>query len=68
MFSEADRALIPNTAETKGRTYAELDILFENRVPARRFASTRIETLVEGTEDAQKQQIERRMGHRNGEE
>ena len=26
--------------EPKGRTYGELDILFENRVPARKFAST----------------------------
>ncbi|KAK5629239.1 hypothetical protein RRF57_004953 [Xylaria bambusicola] len=42
--------------ETKGRTYAELDILFENKVPARKFASTKIETLVAGTEGAQKQQ------------
>lgn len=45
-------------AETKGRTYAELDILFKNKVSARRFAKTRIETLIEGTEDAQKQQVE----------
>ncbi|KAI1813365.1 general alpha-glucoside permease [Poronia punctata] len=44
--------------ETKGRTYAELDILFENKVPARKFASTKIETLVEGTEGAQKKQAE----------
>ncbi|KAI0393549.1 general alpha-glucoside permease [Xylariaceae sp. FL0594] len=44
--------------ETKGRTYAELDILFENNVPARKFASTKIETLVEGTEGAQKRQAE----------
>ncbi|KAI0853957.1 sugar transporter [Daldinia vernicosa] len=32
--------------ETKGRTYAELDILFENKVPARKFASTKVETLL----------------------
>ncbi|KAI1129825.1 general alpha-glucoside permease [Nemania abortiva] len=44
--------------ETKGRTYAELDILFENKVPARKFASTKIETLIEGTEGAQKRQAE----------
>ena len=31
-----------STAETKGRTYADLDILFENKVPARKFASTKI--------------------------
>ncbi|KAI1322695.1 maltose permease [Xylariaceae sp. FL0255] len=42
--------------ETKGRTYAELDILFENKVPARKFASTKVETLTEGTEGAQKRQ------------
>ncbi|XDG03454.1 hypothetical protein ABKA04_003069 [Annulohypoxylon sp. FPYF3050] len=44
--------------ETKGRTYAELDILFENKVPARKFASTKIENLVHGTESAQKEQVE----------
>lgn len=46
-------------AETKGRTYAELDILFENKVPARRFSKTKIETLVKGTEGVQKEQAER---------
>ncbi|KAF2712542.1 general alpha-glucoside permease [Pleomassaria siparia CBS 279.74] len=45
--------------ETKGRTYAELDILFENKIAARQFAKTRIETLVEGTEGAQKEQADR---------
>ncbi|RYP04302.1 hypothetical protein DL765_010234 [Monosporascus sp. GIB2] len=50
--------LVRELAETKGRTYAELDILFKNRVPARRFAKTRVETLMEGTEGAQKQQAE----------
>ncbi|KAI1305461.1 general alpha-glucoside permease [Xylaria venustula] len=48
--------------ETKGRTFAELDILFENKVPARKFASTKIETLVAGTEGAQKQQAEGIVG------
>ncbi|KAI1411179.1 general substrate transporter [Hypoxylon sp. FL1857] len=43
--------------ETKGRTYAELDILFENKVPARKFASTKVETLIQGTEVAQKEQV-----------
>ncbi|KAI1136761.1 sugar transporter [Hypoxylon sp. FL0543] len=46
------------TAETKGRTYAELDILFENKVPARKFASTKIDTLINGTEMAQKEQVD----------
>ncbi|KAI1644916.1 sugar transporter [Daldinia loculata] len=44
--------------ETKGRTYAELDILFENKVPARKFASTKVETLLRGTEGAQKEQVD----------
>ncbi|KAI1471309.1 sugar transporter [Daldinia caldariorum] len=44
--------------ETKGRTYAELDILFENKVPARKFASTKVETLLRGTEGAQKEQAD----------
>lgn len=30
--------------EAKGRTYGELDILFEKRVPARQFASTEVES------------------------
>lgn len=29
--------------EPKGRTYAEMDLLFEQRVPARQFASTKID-------------------------
>ncbi|GLI80317.1 hypothetical protein PoHVEF18_008670 [Penicillium ochrochloron] len=29
--------------EPKGRTYAELDLLFEQRVPARKFSSTRVD-------------------------
>ncbi|KAM0815457.1 hypothetical protein AB5N19_01251 [Seiridium cardinale] len=48
--------------ETKGRTFAELDILFENHVPARKFASTKIETLVEGTEVVQKEQADHITG------
>ncbi|KAG5990877.1 hypothetical protein E4U54_004015 [Claviceps lovelessii] len=31
--------------EPKGRTYGELDILFENRVSARKFKSTRVDTV-----------------------
>ncbi|KAK8039377.1 MFS transporter- SP family- general alpha glucoside:H+ symporter [Apiospora rasikravindrae] len=45
--------------ETQGRTYAELDILFENKIPARKFASTKIDTLARGTEGAQKEQADR---------
>ena len=31
--------------EPKGRTYAELDILFDQRVPARKFATTQVDRL-----------------------
>ena len=35
--------------ETKGRTYGELEILFGDKVPARRFASTKVDgELCEG--------------------
>jgi SP family general alpha glucoside:H+ symporter-like MFS transporter len=30
--------------ETKGRTFRELDVLFENRVPAKQFASTAVDS------------------------
>ena len=33
--------------ETKDRTYEELDVLFEKRVPAWRFASTKIDAVAE---------------------
>lgn len=69
-------------AETKGRTYAELDILFvsrhyihifiklfrpngmtffyqANKISARKFATTKIETLIDGTELAQADSIQR---------
>ncbi|KAL9108126.1 MAG: hypothetical protein Q9227_007102 [Pyrenula ochraceoflavens] len=45
--------------ETKGRTYADLDILFANKIPARKFAKTTIHSLVDGTEKAQEGQAER---------
>ena len=45
-----------HVAETKGRTYAELDILFANRISARNFANTKVDILTEGTEAAQKEQ------------
>ncbi|KAI8628190.1 sugar transporter-domain-containing protein [Xylariaceae sp. FL1651] len=37
--------------ETKGRTYAELSILFINKVPARKFISTKIGLLMGSTEN-----------------
>ena len=33
--------------EYKGRTYRELDILFENKVPTRRFKETQVELTEE---------------------
>lgn len=36
--------------EPKGRTYGELDILFERRISARKFASTVIDPIEEGKE------------------
>ncbi|KOS20795.1 Maltose permease MAL61 [Escovopsis weberi] len=37
--------------ETKGRTFAELDVLFENKVPAWRFSSEKVDVLTEVVED-----------------
>lgn len=37
--------------EPKGRTYAELDILFENRVSARKFATTKVDQLPSHSND-----------------
>jgi SP family general alpha glucoside:H+ symporter-like MFS transporter len=34
--------------EPKGRTYGELDVLFENRVPARKFATTQVDQFADG--------------------
>lgn len=31
--------------ETKGRTFAELDVLFDNKVSARKFAKTNVDQL-----------------------
>jgi SP family general alpha glucoside:H+ symporter-like MFS transporter len=36
--------------EPKGRTYAELDLLFEQRVPARQFAGTKIDPFAHPSE------------------
>lgn len=49
--------VLDSSAETKGRTYAELDILFANKISARKFAKTKIGHLTEGTEAAQKEQV-----------
>ncbi|KAI1775880.1 sugar transporter [Hypoxylon cercidicola] len=37
--------------EPKGRTYAQLDLLFEHRIPARKFAQTKIDPFSQGLED-----------------
>ncbi|KAI6087618.1 sugar transporter [Hypoxylon rubiginosum] len=37
--------------EPKGRTYAQLDLLFEHRVPARKFAQTKIDPFSQGLDD-----------------
>jgi SP family general alpha glucoside:H+ symporter-like MFS transporter len=43
--------------EPKGRTYAELDLLFEMKVSARKFSSTKVDpfarTIVDGGSDAE---------------
>lgn len=39
--------------ETKGRTYAELDILFATKVPARKFASTPVDAYAVGVSQSQ---------------
>lgn len=38
--------------EPKGRTYGELDILFEDRIPARKFASTKVDEFAAAERDA----------------
>ncbi|KAJ9165732.1 Sugar transporter [Coniochaeta hoffmannii] len=40
--------------EPKGRTYAELDLLFEHRVPARKFAQTKIDPYSDAHDDAKR--------------
>lgn len=37
--------------EPRGRTFAELDVLFERRVSARKFASTEVDVFHETVED-----------------
>ncbi len=37
--------------EPSGRTFAELDLLFEKKVSARKFASTDVDVFAEGVED-----------------
>ena len=46
--------------EPKGRTYAELDLLFEHKVSARKFASTHIDQFahVDGGRDVRDEKAE----------
>jgi MFS transporter, SP family, general alpha glucoside:H+ symporter len=37
--------------EPRGRTFAELDVLFEHRVSARKFASTQVDVFGASVED-----------------
>ena len=56
-FHGRDQSAMPLiAAETKGRTYAELGILFQNKVSARKFSQTKIDNLTQGTEAVQKAQ------------
>ena len=44
--------------EPKGRTYAELDLLFEQRIPARKFAKTNIDPFARGLSGGKKMSVE----------
>lgn len=48
--------------EPKGRTYGELDLLFEHHVPARKFASTAVDQFSSGTVEAVVGSAEKRSG------
>lgn len=45
--------------EPKGRTYAELDILFATKVPARKFASTHVDAYAVGVSPSQEGLVRR---------
>lgn len=45
--------------EPKGRTYAELDLLFEQRVPARKFSSTQVDPFANEQESSFAAKIEK---------
>ena len=47
--------------EPRGRSFAELDLLFEQRVPARKFAKTRVDVFDVPVEEAQILEYERQM-------
>lgn len=37
--------------EPRGRTFAELDVLFEKKIPARKFASTKVDVFHESIDE-----------------
>ena len=45
--------------EPRGRTFAELDVLFEKRISARKFASTEVDVFHEIVEDKVMNQYEK---------
>ncbi len=47
--------------EPRGRSFAELDLLFEQRVPARKFAKTMVDVFEVSVEEAQILEYERQM-------
>ena len=50
--------------EPAGRTFAELDLLFEKRISARNFAKTKVDVFDESVQDgALMSQYERKMSH-----
>jgi SP family general alpha glucoside:H+ symporter-like MFS transporter len=49
--------------EPKGRTFGELDILFEDRVPARKFATTQVDEFKAAERNAQAEVLGAGMVH-----
>jgi MFS transporter, SP family, general alpha glucoside:H+ symporter len=50
--------------EPSGRTFAELDLLFERKVPARKFKSTKIDVFEEEVKGGAVGEIERKLSLR----
>ena len=50
--------------EPAGRTFAELDLLFERKVPARKFKSTQIDVFEEEVEGGAAKELERKLSIR----
>lgn len=54
MVTTAVYFLVP---ETKGRTYAELDVLFEMKVPARKFKSTEVDVFARSATEEENKNV-----------